>query len=558
MGFTIIAVWRDRSGYLALLGGQKMRWLLALIGVLVFAQVLWSFSRGMYLSLFLLSVGILLLLRKRLRDKTVAGGILLFAVVAGMIFITSRSDVMRTLKMTETVSQRRSIDTRLNTWTVTSDIVKVYPWGVGNGNYQIATDRYWKGEKGNEAYASYAMNLVSQLMVEKGWGGLLLYGGTFALLCLSVVRKNERGAWLAWLFLSVYLFREQTFSAFFPSVRVQWLFFTLLAVAQGSVGKEERRARLGAELFLRYLPVVPVVVWLFCLSALLLWKEKRLDNDSFLANAGARDWSTVEQEAKRLDGSAPLLLNRALFYWDQYVETTDERVLELAKAAIGKAKRLNPYDVQLDFYGEMFSSGDLESLARTYPHKLMFCWEVYKQAEKQWDREKSCLLLVDCVLLDPRIMDTGYWKGLSRSDSCFIREVSDELLERIQNAGDANPILLAKMGSVALKLGKPEWADVRLSEALKLLPNLSMAWFNLGVVKELRGESEEALLCKKRGIILGTRTIIPGDGWKRYLYTGLQDGGGGDISQRIGSGYAFRFQAWYGYRLLKEGRLSKW
>lgn len=521
--------------------GRKTRLLLAVVGVLIFLQALWSFSRGVYLSLFLLSVGMFLLLWKRLRDRAVIAGILLFAVIAGTVFVTSRSDVMRTLKMAETVSQQRSIDTRLNTWAVTGDIVKAYPWGVGNGNYQIVADRYWKGEKGNEAYASYAMNLVSQLVVEKGWIGLLLYGGTFVLLCLSVIRKKGRVVWLAWLFLVVYLFREQTFSAFFSSIRVQWLFFTLLAVTQVSVYK----------LRIRYLSVVPVVVWLLCLSALLQWREKSKYNSAFLAAVETKDWNKIEQEAGRLGGIAPLLLNRALYYWSRYTETADEKALEQAKEDIGEARRLDPYDVQLEFYDELLSSADLELLAKTYPHKLMFSWEAYKQADRLLNREKSSLLLADCVLLDPRIMDTGYWESLSLSDPGFVEEVSDELLKRIRNARNADPVILAKMGSVALKLDELDWAEDRLTAALALLPNLSMAWFNLGVVKERKRENEAALLCKKRGIVLGTRAIVSGDGWKRYLHTGPQETVGEDVTQRIVASYTFRFQAWYGCRLVK-------
>ncbi len=534
--------------------GKRIHLFLLFVGVLVFLQVLWSFSRGMYLSLLFLSAGMLLLLRKRLQDKSVIATLLLFMMIMGCILVTSRSDVMRTLRMTETVSQKRSIKSRLNTWTVTGDIVRDYPWGVGNGNYQIVVDRYWKGNRGNEAYASYAMNLVSQLMVEKGWGGLLLYGGTFILFSIFIIRKNERIAWLVWLFLVVYLFREQTFSAFFSSIRVRWLFFTLLAVAQGTVENNKERTSLRIKVFLNFLSVIPVIMWLLCFSTLCKRKEKVADNDSFLASVDIKEWNKVERMGERLGGSAPLLLNRALFYWNRYLETSDERVLMQAKADVREARRLNPYDVQLDFYSEMFSSGDLVLLAMTYPHKLIFSWGAYMQIEKCRNQE-SCYRLVDCILSDPRIMDTEYWKKLSCCDSGFVHKVSDELLRRIQNTQEVDPVILAKMGSVALKLNELDLAENCLVEALTLLPNLSMAWFNLGVVKERKGENELVLLYKKRGIILGTRTVILGDDWKRYLSTGLQNDMDGDVIQRVESGYVFRFHVWYGYQLLKGWRL---
>lgn len=528
--------------------GRKMQITLSVVGSLVFLQALWSFSRGMYLSLLLLLIGLILFLRKSLKRKPVIVGIVLLLGIAGTVFISSNSEVMRTLKMTETISQRRSIATRINTWSVTDAILKEHPLGVGNGNYQVAVDRYWVGEKGNETYASYAMNVVSQLLVEKGWIGLLLYGGTFCLLCISLYRKHRRTAWLAALFLIVYLFREQAFSAFFSSSRVQWLFFTLLAIVQiPDRGKEIKKEGMSP-----YLLFLPLIIWGFCLSMSLVARKKLVDNERLLSVAASGDWKDAERCVEDFEGEAPLLLNRSLFFWDRFLEEGNEEMREKAKDAIEKAKRLNPYDVQMEFYGEMVASADLDHYVKMYPHKLMFVWAAYLQAEQRKDQIKSRQLLVDCILLHPRLLDSDYWRTIVKERPAFYKEVSDDLLSKIQGVhDDENPFVLAKMGSIALKFGNFDWAEKLLARALEQLPNLSMAWFNRGIVKEKTGDSETALLYKKRGILLGLRMIIPNEKWKRYLQTGPQGSERDEAEGMAVAGYDFRFHAWYGYRLFR-------
>lgn len=532
--------------------GRMIRYFLLITGMLVWLQALWSFSRGIYVSLFLLLTALLVLQWRQLRNRGMIKAIILFAGISGIVFITSRQDVLRTLRMTETVSQQRSIDTRLNTWNVTETIIKMYPYGVGNGNYQIVADRYATDEKGNEMYASYAMNVLSQLVVEKGWIGLALYGGTFLLLTVTVIRKKKRIAWLAWIFLLVFLVREQTFSAFFLSLRVQWLFFTLLAIAQLAGHMYKPKEDLKANrLFAYSLSMIPIGIWLFCLWALLLWKEKETENQAFLTAVKNKDYQKAEQEAKSFDGYAPLLLNRALWNWNRSAIANNENARRQVKLDINEAKRLMPYDIQIEFYSKWSSSENLEPLAKTYPQKLEFAWAVYEQAKEQAEREKSCQWLTRCVMLNPRILDTDYWKNLSQIDSGMVRDVSIKLEIQIRGRQQENPIGLAKMGSIALKLGELDLAETCLSEALHLLPNLSMAWFNLGVVKERKKDLETAQLYKKRGIVLGTCMIIPGDEWKHYLHTGPVEIDK-DIYRLVNVGYQFRFRAWYGCQLLKS------
>ena len=66
---------------------------------------------------------------------------------------------------------------------ITSDILKKYPWGVGLNNYTLAKDYYQVGDKRVDSYTTYAPNTISKLFIEYGYCGVCIY----LILCWSIV-----------------------------------------------------------------------------------------------------------------------------------------------------------------------------------------------------------------------------------------------------------------------------------------------------------------------------------------------------------------------------------
>ena len=112
-------------------------WLSIMLLPVIFSLIV-TFSSGVYIS-----YGLLLLVRTssvcRSRSLTRNRKMLVLAccgvIHAGLIFPV-RHEVLRTLEMTTTVSQQKSIEGRLTATQVAFDIFKRYPLtGVGPGNY---------------------------------------------------------------------------------------------------------------------------------------------------------------------------------------------------------------------------------------------------------------------------------------------------------------------------------------------------------------------------------------------------------------------------------------
>lgn len=517
---------------------KRRKWIVG-VGILVFLQILWSFSRGMYLSMFVWGIGILFIAGKTIMRRgyrQVLGASLLVLIV--FLFVYPQ-EVKQTLKMNETVSQQRSIDSRLNMWNLTDTIIKDYPWGTGSLTYPMVMDKYLQQDNRAEGYSSYATNLVSQLLVEKGVIGLVLYVFFAVVVLFYVIQRKEKKIWLVFIILLVFLFREQTFSVFLNSIRVQWLIYTLLALMQvplvhgfQNVGK--RRWNFS---------FLPLLIWSVCLiGSFGIDRNNRLNAEVCRAVQN-EDWNKAVDEMEKTDCIAPYLINRGLVYLNLYDRLSDKQYLQKADMALQEAQKQNPYDVQPDYYRLMIRDrkdgeerknlSELKRLAARYPDKLLYKWTLYEWSCRKQDRNDAENSLKECVLEVPRILDTEYWKKRTAEDADFIRDVENLLKIEITKVPVEDPVVWAKYGSVSLKLGNLSLAEKYLAGALERLPNLSMAWYNLGVLAEMKGEEAESALYKKRANMLGVRVE------KCELDRLLEDA------------YNFRFRIWYGCEKVK-------
>lgn len=148
-------------------------------------------------------------------------------VVLLSLSATYQQEILTTLRMNRTVSQQRSLHSRVNELDATIQFVKNHPSGGENGNYTLSMDSYLY-ENDEAGVTSYASNLISQILVEKGWAGSLLYLLLLIVVLITICRRKDIVAWGIGLILITYLFREQTFSVFFMSVPACLLVYTLL------------------------------------------------------------------------------------------------------------------------------------------------------------------------------------------------------------------------------------------------------------------------------------------------------------------------------------------
>lgn len=137
--------------------------------------------------------------------------------------------------MTESESQKRSLAGRINSFSILLPTVAENPlMGVGTSNYSLATNTY-NHEDDNNSYTNFAPNILSQILIEKGISGTVLWISVYLLMLWRLLtdRKCGKGRNLrifCFLFISVILVREMTFPVLLTDLRMLMILSIFLAV----------------------------------------------------------------------------------------------------------------------------------------------------------------------------------------------------------------------------------------------------------------------------------------------------------------------------------------
>lgn len=479
---------------------KRIRLVCLLAGLMVWATILLSFSRGGYMAVVI--CGILFLVMLFIKDKSASEKTLSSRWIAGVCFILLTSvlcwhyqaEVAQTFRMNETLSQQRSAAGRLEALDFAKEAVKNHPWGVGKGNYTIASDYYRHGETRSDSFTSYAGNIVAKTLVEGGYAGLSLYVLIILAVFVWLVRAKRKTYWMVFPFLLGFLIKETTFPTFYDSGIIQLSVFLLLAYMQQDCGKVENLKRW------RTIAFIPLLIWV----GLFFGRQRHNDTDS-----------------------TPSLIRE---YMNNH-----------SKTALENALQQSPMDVQLHYFKavEMGDTARLATLATDYPDKLLFRWTLYEWYRKDGLTNKATNELTRCILRHPPLLKTGYWQELWQEDYRMANDVQRKLMDSIQTV-PKDVIQSAKYGSIALQLGDIQLAETYLTQANLQLPNLSRVWGNLATLEAGKGHTEKAGLYHKRMNLLEQGIFIKED----YGTDKKQD-----VETMINEGYRFLFTMWYKTRL---------
>lgn len=542
-GITILSMYYCRKS-------QKMLFITSVISQLILFQMVVSFSRGIYLVLLPYLFCISFVAWKSISKRyffLLTSSILTLLLSLSFVY---HQEILTTLRMNHTVSQQRSLNSRVNELDATKLFVTNHPFGGGNGNYTLLMDSYLYGND-EAGVTSYASNLICQILVEKGWVGFLLYSFLFVLISITIYKRKDIVAWGIGLILITYLFREQTFSIFFISAPACLLVYTLLAILLSPKTITERNTLSKR----RYTNWIPVGIWILLLIGI-QWRVRNKEHNSlFLAAVENNDTQQAIQEIEKTDRTAAYLLNRSLFYLNNFEITKDSINLMKAENAIRNSISQNPYDTHLTYFLSIILEKQQNKkeaieikreLVKRYPENTLFQWDMFKQAYQNGDKVTGCKHLVKAIILSPAILDTENWVRIKDNDSLFHKEIVTQLYSHTAVYREGNPIVLAKLGKIALYLKNIPLAKKYLEEALAQLPNLPMAWYNLSKTELCLGNKEKAGIYEKRACVLSTGILSTEDMHKKF--TSLQSKPR-HIERILLGNYNLKFTQWYADKL---------
>lgn len=494
-------------------------WFFLLLLCLTIFSILLSFSRGAYIALCVYVVFFFLFVNS---NKEKIKLLVSCVLIGGLIYGTYPSETMTTLRMNKTVSQQQSNEGRMDATQIALDIFQQERnnmMGFGNGNYTLAIDKK-ANQDSNNSYTSYAPNFVTQLLIEQGLIGLLLYTVLIIGIIVKLWRqRNDAVCIIAGGTLIAVFVKELTLSTLLSVPIITFLCYILLALLQRK--KKEVTERLYfMDIWMTYMIYGIICLFYICFEYQYVRQER---NNSYNLNSLSAFEKGNYQKAIRLieqtDRQVPYLINRGVLYMDCYSNDPQSEYLRKAREALTEAKMLNTDDIHIDYllakllvlqgsYSQAYS--EIRKMVNCFPDNSLYQFELSRLLYNTGKKREAAVHLENAIYLTPGILNMDSVRKQAQADSGFYHLVVERLLDRYPNASDS-PATFARYGYITYYNGHIQEAKKNLSYALSVLPNLFTPWFLLGKIYAEENKIEKADSCfrKHRLLVTGAFNFQP-------------------------------------------------
>jgi len=502
--------------------------ILALISLcLLILGVLFSFSRGAYLSLifFVLVFNIL-----SFRLFTIKKMLIINSIFVLMFFGTAllTKSVQTTVSFNKTLSQKRSTSGRLDRWdrnieNYSTD--KIY-FGWGQKNYILAHSKnpYLKEDL---KFSTLTNNTYIHIFIEKGLAGILGY----LILMSSIIFitfKNLRSKYIDRLkkiqfilFVSgilAFLIRELTFSSLFTNDTVYFLTFHLLFLLI-PYDVKIKEIRISRKLKNSLLILLLGVTTLFIYSNLKRVFIRKYNDESIVSynrNDLKTSLSSIDKALKLSPQNITLNKHRTLILAKSSIDIKvskenkdfltftklNKDTLNLVKENLERIIEVSPYDDEI--YNNLgwinFALGQDTLAEKAFnralelnPYNSAFHLSKLLYNIKGKKNNYTIDHLSKAIRYSPEIIESFLYEEFSKKYPNKARESKMIAIKGLKESIKRNDNIILKARLARLILDdEPNKALLLLNEVTKKMPNLSRPWLYKGLLYFKKGDTIQA------------------------------------------------------------------
>lgn len=497
---------------------------------LVTSAIMISFSRGVYIALFVYLIMWAIMIKPIKRKLKILIASLSAILIISIVFPT---ETKTTLSINSTASQQRSTEWRINTIESTLKIIKEYPlFGHGNDNYTFAIDRSLSQDS-TQNKASFAPNILVLLLIEKGIAGTLFY--LVLVIAISIYlwkHRNLQDTCIIGCTLLALFIKEMTQATLTYTPIICFFLYILLAFLQKNRNKVETM-ELQENMEKSLVAGLVIITFIGNITFnYLLSKNEDICKDSF-AELAKGNTTNAAQLIEKTGKQVPYLIQRGILYTECYLKTKEQTYADKAELSLAEAHERQPKDVHINYLQAYLylqkgenekASSLLTKLATCYPKNSLFLYTLGENFYRNGKKKEALAYWVDAIYLTPRLLSMKRITNLQYHDQVFYDSLKYQLCT-LDTIKLRTPIDWARYGYIMYWYGNQQTATLYLKKAVTLLPNLATPWHLLGEEKKYR------LLTF--GAFQGDSSYVPHEQEmtdKRLLYLA----------------YKFKFQSWYG------------
>lgn len=480
-----------------------------------------SFSRGIYicLALGILLVSYYILSSNDKANIKIIKLVLPAVVLIGMVFVF-KNDALRTMRLVETESQQRSLQARVDALDYTWQALKDSPWmGCGTGNYSLAVNEY-TFEHNGDSFTNMAPNVLSQLLLEKGIIGTVLWGFVFFIECIMLFKcrfADRRVLVFLFLFLLVILAREMSFAAILADKRLLAALAILLALSQCNISN-------GKGWGVALPKTVCTIMIIICFSVWggyhFIFQNDQKCYQDYSVFASEKDYVSAYEKVNQARDNVASNVLASSACMAIYNEHQDERYLNLAQKHIDRAVTFSPNDAYLlgcraivQYRNKKEKAlGEAKSLVAKFPENTFYRLLLAKMLYCDGKRQESVPHFAKAIISSPSILESKAWKEFTGDDSAVTDDILPQIRSEMVHKPD-HPLLLSRYGKLLYLLGDSVAGKAYLSDAAAILPNLKTPWVYLA---KMAGDKVSPELLRHLTLWNGTSSPEENDDYSNY------------------------------------------
>ncbi len=443
-------------------------------------SALFTFSRGVYVSFIIFVVVLIAFLRPLKEFRSVFAG-LFFAVI--IVVAVCPREVLTTVSMTKTLSQRNSIEWRKNTTDNAINAFQQHPTaGYGNNSFSLVTDKV----DSDDSFTVTAPNLPSLVLVEKGLVGVVLW---LVLILASLAfffrNRKEHGVVISGATLFALLAKElsQSVMAYVPVLALLSAF--LLAYMQ-------RMQCCSVNPVSRVAGVIVAICVFPCLSKRYLVGYVRENDQELLAESVSciecGDLSVAIRNLEQIDGMKK---------YDGYVNLI-----------------LSELYMQTGLYDKAY-------FTVPYGHGASGLWIKGRALYCMGFKQDAVSCLSEAIIRKPALINTADFDSIRDLDiySVLLFDIDSKMTCKL-------PEDKAHYGYIFYYTGREEAAESFLQEAVAESPSLRTPW-------KLLGDTDKYNFLVKGGLNMSENDVNTGNLKKKT------------VLEQLLEEYRNKYQAWY-------------
>ena len=348
------------------------------------------------------------------------------------------------------------------------------------------------------ADTNFAPNVISQLIVEKGIAGTILWGLVYILEFAMLFRCrffNRRIQVFIFLFLIVILIREASFAAILTDTRLLAAVSILLALSMNNVAYNP-----GPAITVKRSVCIISTVAAFCGLGTYhyIFRHDMKCYQEYCTGIGRGDHASAYHALKNARDNVATNVLASSASLEMYRKSNDRQYLIQAKDHIERAISLSPEDatlisfhaaVQMHLQNTGEAIRELDSLVSRFPgnssYRLMMAESLYYNG----DKKGSIPHFARAAISSPSILESGWWRTFTEYDSETSNAVISGIMYGIKQKPE-DPMLLSKYGKLLYLCGDIDTAENYLIEASMQLPNLKTPWVYLAKIAGMEADPE--------------------------------------------------------------------